>query len=567
MVSTDYKILKEIILILFFSIFIIAVSEVSAVQTFSIVANTGSGGNITPAGTTIVNSGDNQIYTITPNSYFYVLNVFVDNFSIGPIQNYTFAHVSANHTISATFTNYPTMTFKYINSSASQGGTISPLGTISFTPIMKNQAYTITPDPGFGIANVLVDGVSKGALSTYSFTNFSGDHEIYAMFGSPPTTSDDFNEKKQAICQKTNQTITLSEQCGTSGCNWTKYCLEKNCNPANGTIYNGPVTIGEGKTYFRYQTKSNSGIMQNITERIFVIDPTCFSNPSMSVNTATENEINDTDYYISFNPTLNGTIQMSVRKTKSEPDLNPNSGVTSLGKYLEIIAPQLVGNISNATIKIMFSNDEISAAGIEKSTLKLWFYNLATSSWQVIDSLSGGINETDNYVWANTNHFSIWGIFGSTPAPPENPPAPSGSGGGSGGGGGGGGGSSISCTTNWKCTEWSPCIESRQTRSCSKANEHCSVSESKPIESQECIVKLASNYTKNDYAENITQIPANLSDSNTSSGISGITGAVIGAVNKNKKAIMGIVITLIIIIVASLISFRERKTSKKHIKK
>ena len=49
---------------------------------------------------------------------------------------------------------------------AGTGGSIAPPGTTN-VPDGANQAYTITPDPCFAIANVKVDGGSIGAVSGY----------------------------------------------------------------------------------------------------------------------------------------------------------------------------------------------------------------------------------------------------------------------------------------------------------------------------------------------------------------------------------------------------------------
>lgn len=68
-----------------------------------------------------------------------------------------------------------------ILANAGDGGTISPAGSISVGR-NENKKFIITPDAGFNIANVIVDGVSKGAISEYTFTNVDKDHTISAMF-------------------------------------------------------------------------------------------------------------------------------------------------------------------------------------------------------------------------------------------------------------------------------------------------------------------------------------------------------------------------------------------------
>lgn len=78
-----------------------------------------------------------------------------------------------------------------ITSSASSGGTISPLGT---TPcaLNSNQSYVIDPDAGFSIDSVLVDGTPISLQNdltdngdgtwTYTFSNIQTSHNIHANF-------------------------------------------------------------------------------------------------------------------------------------------------------------------------------------------------------------------------------------------------------------------------------------------------------------------------------------------------------------------------------------------------
>jgi hypothetical protein len=64
------------------------------------------------------------------------------------------------------------------------GGSIYPSGTVAVT-YGQNQAFTITPSAGDQISNVLVDGSSVGAVSSYTFTNVQAMHTIYASFNRP----------------------------------------------------------------------------------------------------------------------------------------------------------------------------------------------------------------------------------------------------------------------------------------------------------------------------------------------------------------------------------------------
>lgn len=71
-------------------------------------------------------------------------------------------------------------TFK-IDSTASTGGSISPSGRATVAQ-GSNVTYTITPNSGYQIDRVLVDGYSVGAVSSYTFNNVTTAHTIKAVF-------------------------------------------------------------------------------------------------------------------------------------------------------------------------------------------------------------------------------------------------------------------------------------------------------------------------------------------------------------------------------------------------
>ncbi len=68
-----------------------------------------------------------------------------------------------------------------ITSSAGSGGTISPSGQVS-VPAGGGQTFTITPNSGYKVANVNVDGVSKGSITSYTFSSVGANHTIAASF-------------------------------------------------------------------------------------------------------------------------------------------------------------------------------------------------------------------------------------------------------------------------------------------------------------------------------------------------------------------------------------------------
>ncbi len=67
-----------------------------------------------------------------------------------------------------------------ITASAGANGSISPAGSATIV-YGGNQTYIITPNTGYKVADVLVDNVSVGAVTTYTFNSITGGHTISAI--------------------------------------------------------------------------------------------------------------------------------------------------------------------------------------------------------------------------------------------------------------------------------------------------------------------------------------------------------------------------------------------------
>lgn len=68
-----------------------------------------------------------------------------------------------------------------VESSAGEGGSVSPLGKIGVCE-GSSLTFSVVPDEGFEIDDVLVDGVSVGAVASYVFEDIQGDHAMSATF-------------------------------------------------------------------------------------------------------------------------------------------------------------------------------------------------------------------------------------------------------------------------------------------------------------------------------------------------------------------------------------------------
>ena len=77
-----------------------------------------------------------------------------------------------------------------IKATAGAGGSISPYGNVSVRE-GSDRTFTITPDKGYAVSNVKIDGKSIGAVRSYTFENVRHAHTIEVIFmkagGSPQT--------------------------------------------------------------------------------------------------------------------------------------------------------------------------------------------------------------------------------------------------------------------------------------------------------------------------------------------------------------------------------------------
>ena len=146
---------------------------IAEVLQHAIVASAGAGGSITPSGSTLVADGGSQQYLIAPVACHHIADVLVDGGSVGAVTSFTFTNVTTDHTIAASFA-LDTLT---ITASAGVGGTITPNGAAGVA-CGTDTTFTITPGACFTIADVMVDSVSVGVVTSHTFSNVTTNHTI-----------------------------------------------------------------------------------------------------------------------------------------------------------------------------------------------------------------------------------------------------------------------------------------------------------------------------------------------------------------------------------------------------
>jgi SAM-dependent methyltransferase len=212
-------------------------------------------------------------------------------------------------------------------------------------------------------------------------------------------------------------------------------CIEK----TNGTFY--CYSVSEGNEY-----ELNSGISTlhlNITSKLnlqpsdydfslsiltAVVGAPTGSYSDSSLSTDANNQI------LIDAPATGASLQIQTSQSITGASINITSynstlvnasiGIPSLNKYIEIEASQEIkNNLEWVIIKVYYTDSEVSATGIDESTLRLYYYNDTTSTWTAYNPPNGGVDTSNNYVWANTTHLSLWGVFGNSIPPIPSPPA------------------------------------------------------------------------------------------------------------------------------------------------
>ena len=131
---------------------------------FSIIADNCTGQTIGFLGTCTIDVRFEPTDTVSYTGSFNILSSDADTPDVEVLLNGT--GVSAAYTITAT---------------AGANGHIDPSGDL-IVEEGSGQTFTIIPYAGYQVADVLVDGVSAGAVTTYTFTNVTSGHTISAAF-------------------------------------------------------------------------------------------------------------------------------------------------------------------------------------------------------------------------------------------------------------------------------------------------------------------------------------------------------------------------------------------------
>ncbi len=165
------------------------------------------------------------------------------------------------------------------------------------------------------------------------------------------------------------------------------------------------------------------------------------------------NEIEGCDYFPGYyeisenklisiekdNLTVINASEVVIDLVSNDNLVNANFEIEKNLNLTEVDGKKMVSNVNisidginekleSGVIKLYYTDEYLAENNINEDSLKIYYYD---GNWEELNS---SVNKEENYVYANAEHFSVYGILGEVRS--ENPPSNSGGSGGSSGGSG-----------------------------------------------------------------------------------------------------------------------------------
>ncbi len=174
-----------------------------------------------------------------------------------------------------------------VAASSAPNGSITPNGTVT---VCSNgaQTFNITPNPGYHVVNVTVDGDSVGAVTSYTFSEPTGNHTIVAAAFAPDCVAPSITATTAgSVCG--SGTVALSATASAGTINWY-------------TTATGGTSINTGGSY-------SPSVSSTTTYYVDATDGSCISSRTAIAATVNSNPTASTSV---TNVTCNGGSNGSV---------------------------------------------------------------------------------------------------------------------------------------------------------------------------------------------------------------------------------------------------------------
>ncbi|MEJ2032932.1 MAG: cytochrome c3 family protein [Deltaproteobacteria bacterium] len=193
------------------------------------------------------------------------------------------------------------------------GGTISPSGSVS-VPDGGSQQFTITPEQGYDILDVVTDSGSVGAVSSYTFTNVTADNSITASFQVATFPTASFFADPASNVAGAPVAVRFTD---TSAGNPTSYLWDFG-DGVTSTDQNPMVAYDEPGTYLVTLTVTNGAGTDSVTADYIVTE--CANPSPVMLNSVPFNTVMDA-YYSALQDGLNNIRILLKAGTLSEETL------------------------------------------------------------------------------------------------------------------------------------------------------------------------------------------------------------------------------------------------------
>ncbi|MDD5194778.1 MAG: C25 family cysteine peptidase, partial [Candidatus Omnitrophica bacterium] len=246
-----------------------------AINTYTITASAGANGKITPSGSVSVNHGANQAFSITANGGYKIQSVLVDGSSIGAVSTHTFNNVTANHTISATFTSITdtapqVIDLTPVNGSSSANQQVIFTSTFSDSGTWQNLNYVLYTITDTLSPNKYFYGYYHRATNRLYLLNDNGT----AWMGGYTPGSGNIIQNSYAIldCSKTTvsgsgDTLTIAWAVTFkptfTGLKNMYLSVKNNGNLGSGWVKKGSWNVGDSSTYTLTINATNGTVAKN----------------------------------------------------------------------------------------------------------------------------------------------------------------------------------------------------------------------------------------------------------------------------------------------------------------
>ena len=195
-------------------------------KTYTINVTTDYGSSVSGSYPDTVVEGSNKYLHISKRQGYKLTSVILDDSSqtipsqteaSGEVMTISLENITSNHNLVVT-----SEPFKYtITTSAGSNGSITPSATVNYG---SSKTINMSPSTGYEVNEVIVDGVNKGKITTYTFNNITDNHTISVTFKK-------LDEQKFTVNCTTvqNGNISVSPSSATVGTKITIYV-----NPSEG---------------------------------------------------------------------------------------------------------------------------------------------------------------------------------------------------------------------------------------------------------------------------------------------------------------------------------------------